>query len=143
MEYPKEGVIWPVVVDVAKPFYQGMQNHQVLIQQCESCKTYLAPAAQVICDECGCSDLSWVRSTGKGEIYSYVVFHRSFHPYFDDKIPYTVALVELEEGPRVMGHIEFNTDQTYSVGSKVVADFKTIDKKDELLFFKLEGGENQ
>ena len=141
MEYPKEGVIWPVVVDVAKPFYEGMQNHQVLIQQCQSCETYLPPA-QAVCDECGSDKLEWLESTGEGEIYSYVVFHRSFHPYFDDKIPYTVVLIELDEGPRVMGHLEFGSNQKYKVGSKVVASFKTIDEKNELLFFKLEGGES-
>jgi len=137
MEYPKEGVIWPTIIDVAKPFYDGMEQHKVLIQQCQACQTFLPPA-QVVCDECGSNKLEWLASKGRGVIYSYVVFHRSFHPYFNDKIPYTVALIELEEGPRVMGHIEVKQNQEYKVGSAVVAGFKTVDEKNELLFFKLE-----
>jgi len=141
MEYPKEGVIWPVVVDVAKPFYEAMQQHKLLIQQCQSCETY-QPPAQVICDHCGSNKLIWCEANGKGVIYSFVIFHRSFHPYYDDKIPYTVALVELDEGPRVMGHIEAKAGQDYQVGSVVTANFKTINKKNELLYFQLECGED-
>lgn len=140
MEYPKDDVIWPTIVDVAKPYYEAMQQHKVLIQQCQSCKTNLPPA-QVVCDECGSNTLDWLEAKGSGVIYSYVVFHRSFHPYYDDKVPYTVALVELDEGPRVMGHIEAASGQQYKVGTSVIASFKTIDKEHELLYFKLKGGE--
>ena len=137
MEYPKEDVIWPTVVDIAKPYYQGMQQHKLLIQQCQSCQTYLPPA-QKVCDECGCNNLEWLEAKGTGVIYSYVIFHRSFHPYYDDKIPYTVALVELTEGPRVMGHIVANAEQPYQVGTAVHANYKKIDKENELLYFKVD-----
>ncbi|PHR50605.1 OB-fold domain-containing protein [Cycloclasticus sp.] len=141
MEYPKEDIIWPTVVDIAKPYYEAMQQHKLLIQNCSSCQTSLPPA-QKVCDECGGNELEWFEAKGTGIIYSYVVFHRSFHPYYDDKIPYTVALVELTEGPRVMGHIVASDGQPYQVGTAVRAHFKKIDKKNELLYFKLDGEEH-
>jgi len=137
MEYPKEDIIWPTVVDIAKPYYEGMQQHKLLIQRCLSCQTNLPPA-QKVCDECGSTELEWFEAKGTGVIYSYVVFHRSFHPYYDDKIPYTVALVELTEGPRVMGHIVADAGQRYEVGTAVIANYKKIDKENELLYFKVD-----
>ncbi|MBV1875786.1 MAG: OB-fold domain-containing protein, partial [Cycloclasticus sp.] len=54
---------------------------------------------------------------------------------------YTVALVELDEGPRVMGHIETKFDQEYKVGSSVRASYKTINNKNELLYFQVQDGD--
>jgi uncharacterized OB-fold protein len=111
-----------------------------LIQQCLACQTFQAPG-RITCDHCGNNKLEWIEAKGTGIIYSYVVFHRSFHPYYDDKVPYTVALVELDEGPRVMGHIETNSGQEYSVGSPVRACYKTINDKNELLYFQVLDGD--
>jgi len=141
MKFAEESVVWPEIKEVAKPFYEGMQQHKVMIQQCTRCSTHLPPA-QIICDHCGSNDLKWIEVDGSGEIYSYVVYHRSFHPAFDDQVPYTVALIELKEGPRLMGHLKLTQGQTYKVGSAVVASFQTMDKNNELLYFQLEGGEN-
>jgi len=140
MKFAEENVVWPDVEDVALPFYEGMQQHKVVIQQCTACSTYLPPA-QIVCDHCGSNILKWVEVDGSGEIYSYVVYHRSFHPAFNDQVPYIVALVELKEGPRLMGHIKVKQGQQYKVGSAVVASFQTMDKNNELLYFQLEGGE--
>lgn len=43
--------------------------------------------------------------SGRGKVFSYVVYHRVYHPGFADEVPYTVALVELEEGPRMISNI--------------------------------------
>jgi uncharacterized OB-fold protein len=43
--------------------------------------------------------------SGRGKVFSYVVYHRVYHPGFANEVPYTVALVELEEGPRMISNI--------------------------------------
>ena len=100
MQFADTEVVWPEIAEIAAPFYAGMQAHKVMIQCCDSCATYLPPA-QLVCDHCGSQALKWLEVDGAGEIYSFVVYHRSFHPSFDNKLPYTVALVELSEGPRL------------------------------------------
>jgi uncharacterized OB-fold protein len=132
MQFPKDDVIWPTINDVAAPFYEAMQNKKVMIQECESCQTCLPPA-QVRCDECGSDTLKWVESPGIGEIYSFVVFHRSFHPFFDDKLPYTVALVELDEGPRLQALF---TGHDCVVGMKVQPTFMDVAGKHTLLAYQ-------
>lgn len=47
----------------------------------------------------------WTKVGGRGKVYSFVVFHRVYHIGFMDEIPYVIAVVELEEGPRLMSNI--------------------------------------
>ena len=46
-----------------------------------------------------------VESGGRGRIYSFVVYHRVYHPAFESDVPYAVAIVELDEGPRLLSNI--------------------------------------
>jgi Predicted nucleic-acid-binding protein containing a Zn-ribbon len=43
--------------------------------------------------------------SGRGKVFSFVTFHRVYHPAFEQEVPYVVALVELEEGPRLLTNI--------------------------------------
>ena len=52
----------------------------------------------VMCPSCGSTDHEWVEASGRGTVFSYVVMHRVYHPGFADKVPYVVAVIELEEG---------------------------------------------
>jgi hypothetical protein len=48
---------------------------------------------------------SWLTSKGMGRVYSYAVYHTAFHPGFKAELPYTVAVVVLDEGPRLLSTI--------------------------------------
>jgi uncharacterized OB-fold protein len=48
---------------------------------------------------------TWTPVSGRGTVFSYVVYHRVYHPGFAGEVPYTVALVELAEGPRMISNI--------------------------------------
>ena len=133
MKFPEADTVWPSVEPVAAPFYEGMAQHKVMIQQCVSCSTYLPPA-QVVCDHCGSNTLSWVDVSGHGKIYSYVVYHRSFHPAFNQQVPYTVALIELNEGPRLQAQFIGDGESCY-VGMPVEPTYKIINDKHTLLCY--------
>jgi uncharacterized protein len=49
--------------------------------------------------------MKWTKVSGRGKVYSFVVYRRSYHPGFEADLPYVVALVQLEEGPRLIGNI--------------------------------------
>jgi uncharacterized OB-fold protein len=71
------------------------------LQRCNSCaKTYFPP--RPFCPSCGCRDISIVVASGKGFLYSYNIHHRPA-PGFTP--PYVIAVVELDEGPRMMTNI--------------------------------------
>ena len=72
---------------------------------------------------------------GAGEVYSFVVYHRSFHPSFDNKLPYTVALVELSEGPRLQVLFLANEGEC-KVGLPVKPIFTKISDQHTLLCYE-------
>lgn len=78
------------------------KTKQLHVQKCKNCGTYSHPPRPV-CHHCRKFELEWVQMTGKGTVYSYVIYHRSVHPGFE--VPYEVVLVELEEGVRIVSNM--------------------------------------
>jgi len=86
------------------PFWEGCKEHQLRFQRCSSCGHVRWPPS-VICPICHSSNMEWIVASGKGRIYSFVVYHVAFHPTFQNDIPYVTAIVELSEGPRILTNI--------------------------------------
>jgi uncharacterized OB-fold protein len=49
--------------------------------------------------------MPWTQTAGHGRIFSYVVYHRVYHPAFAQEVPYAVAVIELDEGPRMISNV--------------------------------------
>ena len=82
-------------------YWDGAKERELRLQQCKSCdKIYFPPRA--FCPECGSRDVKVVKASGKGRLYSYIINHLPA-PGFEG--PFAVAVVELEEGPRLMSNI--------------------------------------
>ncbi|WP_203555582.1 Zn-ribbon domain-containing OB-fold protein [Bacillus sp. B15-48] len=117
-----------------RPHWEATKNKELLIQFCPSCKTHQF-YPRVICKNCF-SDVEWVPASGKATVYSYSVVHKVFNLEFKEKLPYILALVELEEGPRMMTNIiECELDQV-KIGMPVQADFSQIFGEYNLVRFK-------
>jgi len=87
-----------------KEFWAGCKNHELRFQKCKSCGHVRWPAS-FICPSCYAKETDWVVSKGKGKVYTFIVYHTAYHPGFKDDLPYVVADVELEEGPRLVTNI--------------------------------------
>ncbi len=74
------------------------------MQRCDNCGELRLPAAQW-CPGCLSEELTWVRSAGEGTVHSIIVFHQVYHAAFREEVPYNVAVVQLDEGPRIMSNI--------------------------------------
>ena len=94
----------PIPSELSRPFWEACRRHELLMQCCRSCGVFRFPPA-VLCPECLSKEAEWKQSSGKGKIFSFVVFHRLYHPGFEGELPYTVALIELEEGPRLVSNV--------------------------------------
>ncbi|MEM2883742.1 MAG: Zn-ribbon domain-containing OB-fold protein [Nitrososphaerales archaeon] len=92
----------PEITSLNKPFWDGLRRRELLIQRCKKCGEYQW-YARANCIHCGSRELEWVKSSGKGKIYSYTVINMVVgnSPIFNKELPYAVALVELDEGPRM------------------------------------------
>jgi uncharacterized protein len=94
----------PKISDDTAPFWQGCRDRRLLFQKCSACGHVRYPAS-ILCPECLSIDCKWIESKGEGRIYSFVVFQRAFHPSMAGRIPYVVAVVELDEGPSFLTNI--------------------------------------
>jgi uncharacterized OB-fold protein len=84
------------------PFWEAQRNHELRLQRCSGCGTFRFPVTP-LCPACRSFDFDWAPCSGRGTIYSYTVVHHQTHPAFP--VPYTIVLVELEEGPRLIGQL--------------------------------------
>ena len=82
-------------------FWDGTAEGELRLQRCRTCHdTYFPP--QPFCPRCGSDDVEVVRASGHGFLSSYVITHRAA-PGFE--APYVIAVVELDEGPRVLSNL--------------------------------------
>lgn len=94
----------PRVTAESFPYWEGAKQHKLLIQHCHACgRFWFPPSAR--CHHCLSADFAWDEVSGEGQIYSFVVYHRLYHPGFEHDLPYVVAVVELREGPRLLTNI--------------------------------------
>jgi len=89
----------PVTEDNA-PFWQGLEQGEFHAQQCAACNAFRLPPAPV-CPHCGATAHAWQPLSGRGEVFSWVRYHRGYLPELNELLPYCVAIVALEEGPRL------------------------------------------
>ena len=72
--------------------------------RCKSCRhMFFYPREQ--CPQCFSAELEWVKVSGRGRLYTYTVVRRPADPAFNDDVPYVFAVVELEEGPRMVSNV--------------------------------------
>jgi uncharacterized OB-fold protein len=93
----------PVDLDV-QPFWEGVQRHEFLLQRCRNCGSIVYHPRKY-CGNCWSDNSEWIQASGKGTVYSFTVIHQAGHPFFQDKVPYVVALVDLDEGVHVMSNL--------------------------------------
>ena len=96
--------ILPGVSDLTAPYWRAARQHRLDLQRCGGCGRLQHPPGPS-CERCHSSELEWSTMSGRGEVYSFTVVHHSVHPVTAGHLPYVVALVELEEGPRLVANI--------------------------------------
>jgi uncharacterized protein len=105
------------------PYWEAAKQHRLSLPKCEACEKFWFPPSRS-CPHCLSAEFAFQDVSGRGKVFSFVTFHRPFHPAFTEEVPYVVALVELEEGPRLLTNIlGLNPDEvTCDMPVKVVFD---------------------
>ena len=96
------------------------------------------PAA-VVCPNCLAPEAQWQPVSGRGQVFSFVVFHRAYHPAWEGRVPYTVALIELEEGPVMLSNVVGVGHAKIAVGLPVAVAFEAMDESLAIPVFKPAG----
>ncbi|MFQ5933394.1 MAG: Zn-ribbon domain-containing OB-fold protein [Dehalococcoidia bacterium] len=86
-----------------KPYWDGLKEHKLMIQRCLDCQNaYFYP--RPLCPRCFSRNVEWFQASGKGKLYSFVINHRPA-PGFEEDVPYVIAVIELDEGPRMLSNL--------------------------------------
>ena len=91
----------PRATPETQPFWDGTAAGELRLQRCQSCDAYYFPP-RPFCPTCLDDDVAWERVSGRGTLHSYVINHR---PAMGWTEPYAIAVVQLDEGPRMMSNI--------------------------------------
>jgi len=114
-------------------FWEGAARGELLIQQCSACGSLRHPP-RPMCGACGSLDWDTLRASGRGTVYSFVVYHHPPVPAFD--IPYVVALIELEEGTRLVSNVVDISHEEVRIGMSVEVTFSKVDQELILPLFR-------
>ncbi len=104
---------------VSGPFWEAASEGRLLYQQCRSCgHRQFYPRA--LCTACG-ADPEWAEASGRGTVHTFTVVRQYGGRPFRDELPYVVAIVELEEGVRMMGNVTGCDPESVEIGMQLEA----------------------
>lgn len=118
-----------------KPFWDGCKEGRFLIRHCNACGAdhyYPRP----FCPTCWSDDVAWKEASGRATLYTYSVVHVNDLPPFGERVPYVAAIVELEEGPRVMTNVEGVEHDALQIGMPLVVEYKPISDDITIAIFR-------
>ncbi|MEN8184978.1 MAG: OB-fold domain-containing protein [Myxococcota bacterium] len=113
-------------------WWEGIERGELLIQRCQACGTLRHPP-RPMCGQCQSLDWEGMPSCGSGTVYSYTVLHHPKVPGYE--YPLAVALVELEEGTRIVANVVGCDPEALEVGMKVECRIEPVDGGRKLPFF--------
>lgn len=117
--YPKPGITHD-----NRFFWEGLAQHRLLIQRCASCGRLQHPPAPM-CPGCHGFEMDAIEASGRGTVHSFVVAHHPPIPPF--AYPNVIALVELEEGTRLVSRLVGVEPEDVAIGMRVAVEFERID----------------
>lgn len=94
----------PPITDINRQFWEGCAAGELRLQCCSKCGHRRYPDGPV-CPRCLAEESTWQPVSGKATLWSWVVMHQRYFEAFEDKLPYLIAFVKLEEGVFMMSSL--------------------------------------
>lgn len=118
----------PVIDDLSRPYWDGARDNRLVIQRCAECRAYVHPP-RLTCSRCRSERLEAEQVTGRGRIYSWSVMRSPGNPGFEDRLPFAVVVVELDEqsGLLTVGNIEDCRLEEIEIGMPVEVSWERLD----------------
>lgn len=125
------------VIDQETAFYwNSLSKGKFFLKKCSNCtKFHFYPRS--ICPHCYSDKTEWVEASGRGEIYSYTIARRPAGPAYSQDVPYIVAIVDLQEGPRMMSNIVTDRIGDVKIGTRVEVTLEAVTDEVTLPKFKI------
>ena len=125
----------------SRPYWDGARDGLLRLQRCSRCRTHRF-YPRLLCPKCWSDECEWVTARGTGTVYSCSSVLRAPSPAFAERIPYVVALIDLDEGVRVFSNV-VSDPESVRIGSPVVARFEKVNDVITLPVFELTDGHSE
>jgi uncharacterized OB-fold protein len=113
----------------SRGWWEGAGRGELVLQRCTSCGL-VQHKPRALCVKCLTGTIEHFVASGRGTIHTFTVTHQNQAPPFNAQLPYVLAYVELEEGPRVLTNIVGADPADLRIGQQVVVDFATSPRDD-------------
>ncbi len=104
--------------ELTEPFFAAGEDGRLLLATCDACDEMRLPTAPS-CPTCLAEGFEWQEVSGRGSVYTFAIMHQRYHPAWEPDLPYNIAVVELEEGPRMPANIIGVENADIAVGMPV------------------------
>lgn len=116
----------PQITPITQPFWEAAKNKKLVLQRCNSCRSFVW-CPRPYCSECGSDQMEWKAVSGRGTVYSFTIIREVVgHGArgFEKDIPYIVAWIDLEEGPRLCSNVVGCPIEKVKIGMSVEVVFE-------------------
>jgi uncharacterized OB-fold protein len=127
----------PIPDAESEAFWSGTLEGKLLVQECSVCgqrQLY----GRSLCTNCHSASLSWIEASGKGTIYSRTIIRQNPSRSFKHLIPFVVALIDLDDGPRMMSNVVGTPAEEVNIGDRVRVTFEPVSDTAALPMFELD-----
>lgn len=126
----------PIPDAESAPFWSATLEGKLLVQECSMCgqrQLY----GRSLCTKCHSPALAWIESSGRGTIYSRTIIRQNPSRSFKHLIPFVVALIDLDDGPRMMSNVVGTPAEDVKIGDRVRVVFETVSDAAALPLFEV------
>ncbi|MEM9176469.1 MAG: Zn-ribbon domain-containing OB-fold protein [Myxococcota bacterium] len=124
----------PRPTPISQPFWDACKEERLTVQRCKGCGSYTF-IPQPCCGDCLSEDFDWVESSGHGTLYSFSTVYRPQQPVFET--PYTVVIVELDEGYHMLSNLIGVAPEDVEIGMRLEVFFEAMSDEITLPYFRV------
>ena len=110
----------------SQPYWDGLMERRLLLQQCADCGT-VRHYPRPVCDQCYSMRVEWIEASGHATIHSWTISHHAFHPCFKKDLPLTLVTADLAEGVRLCAPLKDAPPGSLRIGAPLRVGFETVD----------------
>lgn len=125
----------PADPELTQPFWDGTKRHELMIPRCRKCGDHFWYPRQA-CPHCLSQDWEWTKVSGRGRLHSYTIVRQPQNPIFADDVPYAFAMIQLDEGVRMMSNVVDCAPEDLKVNMALEVVFDSVTDDWTLVKFK-------
>jgi uncharacterized OB-fold protein len=125
----------PLSPELTRPFWEAAKRHELVMPRCKTCdQLFFYPRSE--CPRCLSTHLEWTRVSGRGRLHTYTVVYQPANAAFRDNTPHIYAVVQLDEGPRMVSNVVQCAVDAVRVDMPLEAIFDDVTPEWTLVKFK-------